>query len=126
MLPIIAIALAAAFLLRFDFVLPPAAFPLLLEGLAISLIVKLVVFQLAGFHQGWMHYVESSDLARILPETPQPRPPSRRGFDSWSGQPFPRTVLFHRLRADAAAHRKHPFHGAHAAGDDYIGAHFTA
>src|SRR5260370_17474554 len=60
------VSVAASFLLRFDFVLPPAQRLNLLWGLAICLPLKLAVFHLARIHRGWWSTVGVRDLKRMF------------------------------------------------------------
>ena len=56
----------AAFLLRFDFGLPPHYLRHLAYALPIWIVVKAVVFRVAGLDRGWWRYVSVSDLVRIV------------------------------------------------------------
>src|SRR5262245_5320751 len=65
-LVMVASSLAAAFFLRFDFLLPQDQATLLLRALLIAIPAKMVVFLLARFHQGWWRFVGVVDLLRLL------------------------------------------------------------
>lgn len=65
-LAIVAVSLVAAFLLRFDFSIPPATVPLLTQVLWIALFTKIVVFHFAGFHHGWRRYAGMADLIQLF------------------------------------------------------------
>jgi FlaA1/EpsC-like NDP-sugar epimerase len=56
----------AAFLLRFDFGLPSAYLRHLAYALPIWIVVKIVVFRVAGLDRGWWRYVSVTDLLRIV------------------------------------------------------------
>jgi FlaA1/EpsC-like NDP-sugar epimerase len=56
----------AAFLLRFDFGLPPAYLRHLAYALPIWVVVKAVVFRVANLDRGWWRYVSIADLLRIV------------------------------------------------------------
>ncbi|MGP8185599.1 MAG: polysaccharide biosynthesis protein [Terracidiphilus sp.] len=62
---IFAVSAAAAFLLRFDFSVPPYYLRYLPWALAIWLPVKIVVFRVAGLDRGLWRYVSATDLIRI-------------------------------------------------------------
>jgi FlaA1/EpsC-like NDP-sugar epimerase len=63
---IFALAAVAAFLLRFDFSLPPAYVRHLAYALPIWILVKIVVFRVAKLDRGWWRYVSVVDLLRII------------------------------------------------------------
>jgi FlaA1/EpsC-like NDP-sugar epimerase len=65
-LVIVALSLAAAFLLRFDFALPQDQAALFLGAVLIAIPTKMLVFLLARFHRGWWQFVGVADLLRIL------------------------------------------------------------
>ena len=54
-----------AFLMRFDFGLPPRYVPHLLFALPIWIVAKIMVFRIADLDRGWWRYVSTSDLVRI-------------------------------------------------------------
>ncbi len=62
---IVFMALEAAFLLRFDLVVPFTQVELLRAGLAVAIPLKLVVFLAARLHKGWWHFVGVRDLTRV-------------------------------------------------------------
>lgn len=62
---IFAVSAAAAFLLRFDFSVPPHYLRYLPYALAIWLPVKIVVFRIAKLDRGLWRYVSAIDLIRI-------------------------------------------------------------
>jgi FlaA1/EpsC-like NDP-sugar epimerase len=64
-LGIFALAGAGAFLLRLDFVIPPVHLRHLAFALAVWLLVKSMVFRLAGLDRGWWRYVSVVDIFRI-------------------------------------------------------------
>jgi FlaA1/EpsC-like NDP-sugar epimerase len=55
-----------AFLLRFDFAIPPARLDFLPLFLAISVSVKVLVYQWAGLNRGWWRYFSVSDMLTII------------------------------------------------------------
>jgi FlaA1/EpsC-like NDP-sugar epimerase len=55
----------AAFLLRFDFSLPPQYVRQLVYALPIWIVVKIAVFHMAKLDRGWWRYVSVSDLIRV-------------------------------------------------------------
>jgi FlaA1/EpsC-like NDP-sugar epimerase len=63
---IFALSGVAAFLLRFDFGLPPAYMRHLAYALPMWIIVKIVVFRVAKLDRGWWRYVSVCDLLRVL------------------------------------------------------------
>ena len=65
-LGVFALSGVAAFLLRFDFGLPSAYLRHLAYALPIWIVVKIVVFRVAGLDRGWWRYVSVTDLLRIV------------------------------------------------------------
>lgn len=63
---IFALAGLLAFLLRFDFRIPPAYLAHLALALAIWIFVKSVVFRVFSLDRGWWRYVSIDDLVRIV------------------------------------------------------------
>jgi FlaA1/EpsC-like NDP-sugar epimerase len=63
---IITLSLFAAYLMRFDFSIPPAEFGHLQRALWILLLAKLPVCRLANLDRGWLGYVSFTDLYSIL------------------------------------------------------------
>jgi FlaA1/EpsC-like NDP-sugar epimerase len=63
---IFALSAVIAFLLRFDFGLPHAYLKYLAYALPIWIVVKAVVFRVAGLDRGWWRYVSVADLLRIV------------------------------------------------------------
>jgi FlaA1/EpsC-like NDP-sugar epimerase len=55
----------SAFLLRFDFSIPPEYREHLWFGLGLLAVAKVVVFQLLGLDRGWWRYVSVPDLLRV-------------------------------------------------------------
>jgi FlaA1/EpsC-like NDP-sugar epimerase len=62
---IFALSAVAAFLLRFDFTLPPQHLRHLLYALPVWIAVKSAVFHVANLDRGWWRYVSVHDLLRI-------------------------------------------------------------
>ncbi len=66
---IFAVAAAAAFLLRFGFILPPLYLHVFPYALAVWITVKILVFRAANLDRGLWRYVAVSDLLRISAAT---------------------------------------------------------
>jgi len=62
---IFALSAVLAFLLRFDFRIPPVHLKHLVYALSIWIVVKAVVFRVTDLDRGWWRYVSVADLARI-------------------------------------------------------------
>jgi FlaA1/EpsC-like NDP-sugar epimerase len=62
---IFALAGVTAFLLRFDFIVPPAFRVHLLAGVAVWVAVKILVFHFFKLDRGWWRYVSINDLSRV-------------------------------------------------------------
>jgi len=60
------LSVTAAFLLRFDFSIPQGAGSILGEAIWVALLVKLPVFDVAGFHRGLRQFASVPDLCRVL------------------------------------------------------------
>ncbi|MBS1875398.1 MAG: polysaccharide biosynthesis protein [Acidobacteria bacterium] len=65
-LGVFALSAVLAFLLRFDFGLPAAYLRHLAYALPIWIVVKILVFRVAGLDRGWWRYVSVTDLLRIV------------------------------------------------------------
>jgi FlaA1/EpsC-like NDP-sugar epimerase len=65
-LGIFALSGIAAVLLRFDFGLPATYLRHLAYALPIWIVVKIIVFRVAGLDRGWWRYMSVSDLLRIV------------------------------------------------------------
>jgi FlaA1/EpsC-like NDP-sugar epimerase len=63
---LISASFVAAFLLRFDFVIPQEEREQLVVGLPILLILKMIVFCGFGLSRGWWRYVGVADVPRLL------------------------------------------------------------
>ena len=61
-----AVSFGAAFLLRFDFVVPPHEFPGLYHALALVVPWKMLVFFVSRLYRGWWIHSGLPDLFRIL------------------------------------------------------------
>ena len=64
-LAIVAGAAVLAFLLRFDFSVPPKYWPHLLAALCVWVPVKVLVFHFLRLDRGWWRYVSIRDVARL-------------------------------------------------------------
>ena len=62
----IALSLAASFLLRFDFSIPPRELPLLYHAIWPALALKSLAFWLARLDRGWWRFAGIADLYRVL------------------------------------------------------------
>ena len=63
---VIILAVATAFLLRFDFSLPFGIMPVFREAIWIAVLAKLPVFALAGFHRAVRRFASVSDIRGLL------------------------------------------------------------
>jgi FlaA1/EpsC-like NDP-sugar epimerase len=63
---VFALSGVAAFLLRFDFSLPPGYMRQLAYALPIWIGVKIVVFRIASLDRGWWQYISVTDLLRLV------------------------------------------------------------
>jgi len=59
------LAAVGAFLLRFEFIIPPQFLRHLYFAVATWVVVKSLVFHLHGLHRGWWRFVSTPDLLRI-------------------------------------------------------------
>ena len=62
---IVALSVASAFVLRFDFAVPRADIDLLRAGLALAVVIKVPAFFLAKLHRGWWQYVGIADITYL-------------------------------------------------------------
>ena len=62
----VALSVTAAFLLRFDFSIPVSLAPVLKQALLIALLVKLPIFDWAGFYRGLRRFVSIPELYLVL------------------------------------------------------------
>lgn len=65
-LAVIAGAVAAAFLLRFEFSIPLEVVPVFREALLTAMLAKLMVFDLAGLHRAVRQFASIPDLGQLL------------------------------------------------------------
>jgi FlaA1/EpsC-like NDP-sugar epimerase len=65
-LTVVGLSVAAAFLLRFDFVLPAVVIPILKQALLIAILVKLPIFDLIGFYRSLRRFVSIPDLYLVF------------------------------------------------------------
>ncbi len=63
---LITLSLLAAFLLRFDFSIPPPYTKLLYNSLWLAVVLKMAMFYVVGLHRGWWRFVGMPDLLRVL------------------------------------------------------------
>src|SRR5258708_30238291 len=64
------LSVTAAFLLRFDFSIPQGTGSVLSEAIWIALLVKLPVFDVAGFPRALRQFATSADLRSLLVGNP--------------------------------------------------------
>jgi FlaA1/EpsC-like NDP-sugar epimerase len=62
----VGLSITAAFYLRYDFELPVSVAPVFKEALFLAILVKLPVFELAGFYRGLRRFVSIPDLCQIF------------------------------------------------------------
>jgi len=62
----VALSLTAAFLLRFDFMIPGSMTTVLKRALVIAILVKLPIFDWVGFYRSLRRYVSIPDLCRVF------------------------------------------------------------
>jgi FlaA1/EpsC-like NDP-sugar epimerase len=67
---LISVALCLAFLLRFDFTIPPQQLELFWECLLVVMIVKPLVFVVTGFYNSLWRYASIQDAVEILKGVP--------------------------------------------------------
>jgi len=60
------ISLAAAFLLRFDFSIPPGELPVLKRALVAAILIKLPIFDCAGIYRSMRRFASIPDLYRVF------------------------------------------------------------
>lgn len=65
-LVVVAVALAAAFELRFDFEMPVSVLPAFQRALLLAIIIKAPVFEVSGFYRGIKQFAGIPDLFRTL------------------------------------------------------------
>src|ERR1017187_5397565 len=92
---IFVLAGVTAFLLRFDFIVPPAFRVHLLAGIGVWAAVKVLVFHFFKLDRGWWRYVSINDLRRgeprrirsRLPRSPLAYPPGFSALRLFPGLP---------------------------------------
>ena len=92
-LAVVSLSLAAAFLLRFDFTIPSGTTAVFAEALVIALLVKLPVFEVAGFHRGLRQFASVPDLHRVLWGNVAASALFVIASLTWIGTAMPRSVL---------------------------------
>jgi FlaA1/EpsC-like NDP-sugar epimerase len=65
-LTVVGLSVAAAFLLRFDFTVPPAVLPIFKQALLIAILVKLPIFDWVGFYRSLRRFVSIPDLYLVF------------------------------------------------------------
>jgi FlaA1/EpsC-like NDP-sugar epimerase len=90
----IAISMATAFLLRFDFAIPKGELQHLYMGVLLACPLKLAVFQMARLQKGWWRYVGITDLLRVLIANVLGSSALAIAILALLGPPFPRSIMF--------------------------------
>ena len=62
----VGLSLTVAFYLRFDFAIPPGLGPILKEALLLAVLVKIPIFDWAGFYRGLRRFVSIPDLYLVF------------------------------------------------------------
>lgn len=88
------VCIVAAFLLRFDFVVPEIKRDLMLEGALLSAVVKLFAFQFFGLNQGLVRHAEFADAGRIVSANIAGSVGFSIAATLYFGGGFPRSVYF--------------------------------
>jgi len=91
-LAIIALSVAAAFLLRFDFSIPSGALAVLGRAVGIAALVKLPVFGAAGFHRSVRRFASVPDLYSLLAGNLAASALCAIASLAWIGAPMPRSI----------------------------------
>jgi FlaA1/EpsC-like NDP-sugar epimerase len=63
---VVSVSLAAAYFVRFDFMLPRAEMQRLCTGIVIAIVIKMIVFYMAGTEHGWWRFSGLADLVKIF------------------------------------------------------------
>ncbi len=98
-----AVSLVSAFLLRFDFAIPPKVLPLLWRGLLIVIPAKIAVYYLGHFHRSLRTYAKIPDLFRLLARNVMASTLFAGATLILIGREFPRSVYLIDFLASFAA-----------------------
>src|ERR1700693_2526901 len=90
--PIFLAAGVIAFLLRFDFVIPPIEWVHLYFGLCAWGLAKVLVFHMLGLDRGWWRYVSVPDLVRLLAANALSSTLAAIGLIVFAPPGFPRSI----------------------------------
>ena len=63
---VISLSLAAAYLVRFDFIFPASEAPRLWIGIGIAIVAKMTIFYVMGIEHGWWRFSGLADLVKIF------------------------------------------------------------
>lgn len=88
----IVLSFFAAFLLRFDFLIPSDEFGHLRRGLLIAIVVKILVFHIARLHQSWRQYTGPGDLMHIVMTNALASAAAVPCIFLFAGRDFPRSI----------------------------------
>ena len=91
-LGIIAISVAGAFLMRFDFAIPSGVASILREAAVIAVLVKLPVFAAAGFHRAFRRFAGVADLYGLILGNLAASALFAVACIIWIGPPMPRSI----------------------------------
>ena len=90
----VALALTAAFELRFDFDIPLSLYPVLRQALLIAAAIKLLVFDWAGFYRGLRRFVSIPDLYLVFVGNLIGSALFAAACMLWLGTEMPRSIYF--------------------------------
>jgi FlaA1/EpsC-like NDP-sugar epimerase len=89
----VGLSVVAAFILRFDFAIPASVIPILKEALLIAILVKLPIFDLAGFYRTLRQFVSIPDLYLVFLGNVAGSVLFAVATMFWIGPAMPRSVL---------------------------------
>lgn len=92
-LTVVVVSVGAAFLLRFDFAIPPVALPIAKQALVLAILLKLPVFDLIGFYRGLRRFVSIPDLYLVFLGNVGGSALFMAASMLWIGPSMPRSVL---------------------------------
>jgi FlaA1/EpsC-like NDP-sugar epimerase len=92
-LTVVGLSVTAAFLLRFDFMIPASAIPILRQSLLIAILVKLPIFDLVGFYRSLRRFVSIPDLYLVFLGNVAGSVLLAATSMFWIGPAMPRSVL---------------------------------
>src|SRR5215831_11262399 len=89
----VGLSLSCAFLFRFDFSVPAALMPTLKLALLIAILVKLPIFDWAGFYRGLRRFVSIPDLQLVFLGNVLASVMFAAAAMLWIGPEMPRSIL---------------------------------